>query len=290
MRADEVRIRPEQAADLAAIREVNRRAFGQEQEGVIVDALRANGAALRVTGGERRRSARRPHPVQPRHHRRPQRCGARPDGGPARVPAARHRQPARRSRQRSLNGERLPVHRRRRPSGLLPALRVPAGAQLRPFVRVGRPRRGLHGADPGRRAHEGRHRLVQYRRSSRPPPERDAAATGASSGRCSPDRRCTAPRPPSPLLEVIVRMKSPSLHASDSIEMYGRTLMPPAISVLAAALVVGPQPGRRPPAAGGSALSVSWKLVIGVHGYGLRVVADRSGPGADQRGRPAAGP
>jgi putative acetyltransferase len=46
MRADEVRIRPEQAADFAAIREVNRRAFGQEQEGVIVDALRANGAAL----------------------------------------------------------------------------------------------------------------------------------------------------------------------------------------------------------------------------------------------------
>jgi putative acetyltransferase len=46
MRADEVRIRPEQAADLAATREVNRRAFGQEQEGVIVDALRANGGAL----------------------------------------------------------------------------------------------------------------------------------------------------------------------------------------------------------------------------------------------------
>src|SRR5688500_17833716 len=32
--------------DVAAIREVNNRAFGQDQEGNIVDALRANGAAL----------------------------------------------------------------------------------------------------------------------------------------------------------------------------------------------------------------------------------------------------
>ncbi|HEV2836302.1 MAG TPA: N-acetyltransferase [Pyrinomonadaceae bacterium] len=39
-------IREEHANDLAAIRDVNTRAFGQEQEGNIVDALRSNGAAL----------------------------------------------------------------------------------------------------------------------------------------------------------------------------------------------------------------------------------------------------
>lgn len=41
-----IEIRPEQPADLEAIREVNRQAFGQEQEGRIVDALRANGVVL----------------------------------------------------------------------------------------------------------------------------------------------------------------------------------------------------------------------------------------------------
>ena len=41
-----VEIREEQADDIAAIRDVNRRAFGQEQEGNIVDALRSNGAAM----------------------------------------------------------------------------------------------------------------------------------------------------------------------------------------------------------------------------------------------------
>ena len=39
-------IREETNADVEAIREVNRSAFGQEQEGNIVDALRSNGAAL----------------------------------------------------------------------------------------------------------------------------------------------------------------------------------------------------------------------------------------------------
>lgn len=39
-------IREEHADDFAAIREVNRRAFGQDQEANIVDALRSNGAAL----------------------------------------------------------------------------------------------------------------------------------------------------------------------------------------------------------------------------------------------------
>jgi putative acetyltransferase len=37
-------IRDEQPADIPAIREVNRQAFGQEDEGRIVDALRDNGA------------------------------------------------------------------------------------------------------------------------------------------------------------------------------------------------------------------------------------------------------
>ena len=40
-----IEIRPEQSEDIAAIRELNRRAFGQEQEGRIVDALRAHGGA-----------------------------------------------------------------------------------------------------------------------------------------------------------------------------------------------------------------------------------------------------
>ena len=39
-------IREETEADIEAIREVNRRAFAQDQEGNIVDALRSNGAVL----------------------------------------------------------------------------------------------------------------------------------------------------------------------------------------------------------------------------------------------------
>jgi putative acetyltransferase len=45
MPANTVEIRREQADDGSAIREVNRRAFGQDLEGAIVDALRAHGAA-----------------------------------------------------------------------------------------------------------------------------------------------------------------------------------------------------------------------------------------------------
>jgi putative acetyltransferase len=41
-----VEIREERPDDIAAVREVNRLAFGQDQEGNIVDALRTNGAAL----------------------------------------------------------------------------------------------------------------------------------------------------------------------------------------------------------------------------------------------------
>ena len=40
-----IEIRDEQPGDIAAIREVNRQAFGQDDEGRIIDALRANGAA-----------------------------------------------------------------------------------------------------------------------------------------------------------------------------------------------------------------------------------------------------
>ena len=39
-------VREECANDIAAIRDLNKRAFGQDQEGNIVDALRSNGAAL----------------------------------------------------------------------------------------------------------------------------------------------------------------------------------------------------------------------------------------------------
>ena len=41
-----IEIREERPNDVAAVRDLNRRAFGQDQEGNIVDALRANGAAL----------------------------------------------------------------------------------------------------------------------------------------------------------------------------------------------------------------------------------------------------
>lgn len=41
-----VEIREERPEDLAAIREVNKRAFGQDHEANLVDALRANGASL----------------------------------------------------------------------------------------------------------------------------------------------------------------------------------------------------------------------------------------------------
>ena len=41
-----IEIRDECPGDIAAIRDVNKRAFGQDQESNIVDALRSNGAAL----------------------------------------------------------------------------------------------------------------------------------------------------------------------------------------------------------------------------------------------------
>jgi putative acetyltransferase len=41
-----IEVREERPADVAAIRDVNNRAFGQDLEGKIVDALRSNGAAL----------------------------------------------------------------------------------------------------------------------------------------------------------------------------------------------------------------------------------------------------
>jgi putative acetyltransferase len=41
-----IEIREERPDDVAAIRDVNKRAFGQGQEGNIVDALRSNGAAM----------------------------------------------------------------------------------------------------------------------------------------------------------------------------------------------------------------------------------------------------
>jgi putative acetyltransferase len=41
-----IEIREERLDDIAAVRDLNRQAFGQDQESNIVDALRANGAAL----------------------------------------------------------------------------------------------------------------------------------------------------------------------------------------------------------------------------------------------------
>ena len=44
--AESIEIREERQDDVAAIRDVNRLAFGQSQEGEIVDALRANRGVL----------------------------------------------------------------------------------------------------------------------------------------------------------------------------------------------------------------------------------------------------
>jgi putative acetyltransferase len=41
-----IEIREERSDDVPAVRDLNRRAFGQDQEGKVVDALKANGAAL----------------------------------------------------------------------------------------------------------------------------------------------------------------------------------------------------------------------------------------------------
>jgi putative acetyltransferase len=41
-----VEVKKENPADVAAIRDVNKRAFGQDQEANIIDALRSSGAAL----------------------------------------------------------------------------------------------------------------------------------------------------------------------------------------------------------------------------------------------------
>jgi putative acetyltransferase len=41
-----IEVREEQPEDVAAIREVNRQAFGQDAEGALVDALRAGGGSL----------------------------------------------------------------------------------------------------------------------------------------------------------------------------------------------------------------------------------------------------
>ena len=61
-----IEIREERSDDVVAVREVNRRAFGKDQESNIVDALRTNGGALLSlvdsewsTGG--------PYHVQPAH-------------------------------------------------------------------------------------------------------------------------------------------------------------------------------------------------------------------------------
>src|SRR5262245_37462736 len=41
-----IEVREEHPGDIATIRDLNKSAFGQDQEGNIVDALRSNGAAL----------------------------------------------------------------------------------------------------------------------------------------------------------------------------------------------------------------------------------------------------
>ena len=58
-------VRDEGPDDLAAIREVNDRAFDQPLEGRIVDALRAHGAVQAVARRGRGWPRRRAHPVQP---------------------------------------------------------------------------------------------------------------------------------------------------------------------------------------------------------------------------------
>ena len=52
-----IEIREQRPDDVAAVREVNRPAFGQDQESNIVDALRTNGAALLSLVAIRERSS-----------------------------------------------------------------------------------------------------------------------------------------------------------------------------------------------------------------------------------------
>ena len=59
-----MRIRPETAADLAAIREVNRLAFDGEDEARLVDALRDGGYVRVSLVAEEDGPGRRAHPVQ----------------------------------------------------------------------------------------------------------------------------------------------------------------------------------------------------------------------------------
>src|SRR5262249_23524710 len=132
-----IEIREERPDDATAIREVNKRAFGQDQEGNIVDALRANGAislSLVATvngrivghvmyspitvGGVITGAALGPMAVVPEY----QRQGI----GTALV-----------DRQRKASERRLPIHHRPRASKLLPQIWVQAGEHVWHRVRVG---------------------------------------------------------------------------------------------------------------------------------------------------------
>ena len=70
-------------------------------------------------------------------------------------------------------------------------------------------------------------------------------------------------------LKAIVRMKSPSLHSRLSIDIDGSAPAEPKMRLLRQPLLSLHTPGSGPPVPDGLALSVSWKLVIGVHGYGF---------------------
>jgi predicted N-acetyltransferase YhbS len=62
-----IEITEERSDDVAAVREVNRRAFGQDQESNIVDALRTNGGAFAFVSCDSERSSGGPYHVQPAH-------------------------------------------------------------------------------------------------------------------------------------------------------------------------------------------------------------------------------
>lgn len=57
-------IREEHPSDVLVIRDLNKRAFEQDQEGNIVDALRSNGAAFAFDGCDTERPSGRSHQVQ----------------------------------------------------------------------------------------------------------------------------------------------------------------------------------------------------------------------------------
>jgi hypothetical protein len=100
-------IRPEEPGDIAGIHDVNHRAFGQDQEGNIVDALRANGGALLSLVASSKVGSWSHHVQSSASWQRAWRS-PRSDVGCTRRTAARYRNQAGGSGKRAVGSGRLP--------------------------------------------------------------------------------------------------------------------------------------------------------------------------------------